>query len=63
MRITKEQLKQIIKEEIQMVMEMTDSLNDELMRKILFIQDQDGFVSVEETQKQLAAERGVAALS
>ena len=57
MRITKEQLKQIIKEEIRMVMEMTDQMDSDLMNKILNILGQDGFVSVEETQKQLAMER------
>ena len=35
MKITKEQLKQIIKEEIRMVMEMTDSFEEELMNVIL----------------------------
>tara|TARA_R100001015_G_C4587242_1_gene143052 strand:- start:556 stop:879 length:324 start_codon:yes stop_codon:yes gene_type:complete len=52
MKLTKEQLKQIIKEEIRMVMEMTDSFEEELMNVILQ-QVAGDFVSVDSISRQL----------
>ena len=52
MKITKEQLKQIIKEEIRMVMEMNDSFEEELMNVILDEVAGD-YVSVDIISRQL----------
>ena len=59
MKLTKQDLVNIIKEEIEAVVneQMTDQMDPDLMNKILEILGEDGFVSVEEVQKQLSMER------
>ena len=59
MKLTKQNLVNIIKEEIEAVVneQMSDQMDPDLMNKILEILGQDGFVRVEEVQKQLSMER------
>jgi len=59
MKLTKQDLVNIIKEEIEAVVNerMTDQMDSDLMNKILEILAEDGFVSVKEVLKQLSMER------